>query len=160
VAYRVLVPLVIAKNQAGQLIYLWGPGSSGHGHIEPDGDPSAAGPIIHWLNDEQREHFLRLRLVEELADARGQFVSPPPAVQPEPETDDDGALDDDEVPDESVPDSGAVAEVIKILDSLYVPATAGAPAARKALRGNDYRYSNSVVCAAVRARKLSAAAAS
>jgi hypothetical protein len=123
------------------------------------------GPVIPWLNDEQREHFLRLGLVEEIADtagtiAPGRVVVSPPAVQPAPETDDADALDEDDALDETVPDSGMVAECIATLDRLYVPATAGAPAARTALRGNDYKYGNAIIAAAVRSRKLSATAVS
>ena len=60
---------------------------------------------------------------------------------------------------EAAPDSGAVDGCIATLARLQVPATAGAPAARTALRGNGFRYSNAVVAAAVKRRKgLSAAA--
>jgi hypothetical protein len=52
-----------------------------------------------------------------------------------------------------------VAECVKILDRLYVPVTAGAPAARTALRGNNSKFSNAVIAASVKARKLSATAA-
>jgi len=53
----------------------------------------------------------------------------------------------------SAADSGAVDECVATLARLYAPATAGAPTARTALRGNGFRYSNAVVAAAVMRRK-------
>lgn len=50
-------------------------------------------------------------------------------------------------------DSDAVSECVATLARLQVPPTAGAPACRTALRGNDFRYSNAVVAAAVKRRK-------
>jgi hypothetical protein len=138
-AYRVLVPLVIAKNQAGKLIYHWGPGSSGHGHIVADNDPSAAGPIIAWLNDEQREHFLRNGLVEEIDDA-------PTSAQPQP-------APSDLIP---CPNAELVDECIAALDRFEVPAGAGAPTARTALRENGQAFGNDTIAAAVRQRKMRA----
>jgi hypothetical protein len=48
VSYLVTAPLVIAKDQAGQLHHMY------------------AGSVIPWLSDVQRDHFLDLHLVEEL----------------------------------------------------------------------------------------------
>ncbi|UXA06582.1 hypothetical protein KXD96_27980 (plasmid) [Mycobacterium sp. SMC-2] len=52
-AYRLTpqTPLVPAKDQQGHIRY----------HYQHN-------PIIPWLNDEQREHFLRLGLVEEIVE--------------------------------------------------------------------------------------------
>lgn len=65
------------------------------------------------------------------------------------------AAESDTDEDAATPDSGAVDECVETLARLQVPAAAGAPPARTALRGNGYRYGNDVVAAAVRRRKSS-----
>jgi hypothetical protein len=62
-------------------------------------------------------------------------------------------LDAEDTPGAATPDSGAVSECVATLARLQVPATAGAPACRTALRGNNYRYSNSVIAESVKRRK-------
>jgi hypothetical protein len=51
------------------------------------------------------------------------------------------------------PGVGQEAHYLVIAARLQVPTTTGAPAARTALRGNGFRFSNSVVAAAVKHRK-------
>lgn len=63
--------------------------------------------------------------------------------------------DEDDTPDVAT-DSGAVDECVDALARLQVPATAGAPTARTALRGTGYRCANDVVAHAVkRCKELS-----
>jgi hypothetical protein len=56
---------------------------------------------------------------------------------------------------QAAPDNVAVDECVATLARLQVPATAGAPTARTALRGNGFRFGNDVVAAAVKQRKSS-----
>jgi hypothetical protein len=141
--YRMVprVPLLVVEDQQG---ILW------HHYNPPAGGAHSAarvrGPVIEWLNERQRAHFLRLGLAEEIdADPQDTIVAAPPA---------DLDADDDTL-DAAVPDSGAVDECVATLAHLQVPATAGAPTARTALRGNGFRFGNDVVAAAVRQRKSS-----
>jgi hypothetical protein len=92
---------------------------------------------LDWLSPVQESHFLKMGLVERIDDGTSAD-----------ESDADG-----DTLDAAVPDSGAVDECVATLARLQVPATAGAPTARTALRGNGYRYGNDVVAAAVRLRK-------
>lgn len=101
------------------------------------------GPIIQYLNDQQRESFLRNRLVVEIDDRDMRSI---------PAAADAGA----EVP---APKAELVDECIRDLDRLGVAPTAGAPTARTALREAGIQFGNDVVCAAVRARKQQVAAA-
>lgn len=121
--WRVVAALVVAASVDGRLHHCYG------------------GDTLDGLNDEQREHFLRLGLVEEIHEA--------PAAPAEPVD-----LDaDEDTLDAAAPDSDAVLECVGTLARLQVPTTSGAPACRTALRGNDFRYSNAVVAAAVKRRK-------
>jgi hypothetical protein len=95
------------------------------------------GACLDWLSPVQESHFLKMGLVERIDDGTSAD-----------ESDADG-----DTLDAAVPDSGAVDECVATLARLQVPATAGAPTARTALRGNGYRYGNDVVAAAVRLRK-------
>ena len=110
--YRVLAPMVYAADYAGRL------------------QQAYAGAELDWLNPVQREHFLGLRLVEEIAEA-----------DPQP------------TPDAVGPHTDVVDHCIATLELLQVPGTAGAPTARTILRGNDYKYGNNVIAEAVKRRK-------
>jgi hypothetical protein len=94
---------------------------------------------LDWLSDDEAARFTRFKLVERIdADAT-------PSAEP---------VDlDTEDSDATTPDSDAVGECVATLARLLVPTTAGAPACRTALRGNGFRYSNSVVASAVKRRK-------
>lgn len=105
--YRVVAPLVIAKDQTGKLHHAY------------------RGSLLAWLNDEQRAHFLRKGLVEE--------------------------LNSDDAPE--MPSSDAVGNCVAQLASLGVALTAGRPTARKALEAAGHRWSNEVVAEAVRIRQ-------
>jgi len=98
----------------------------------------ARGPLIDWLGDDQRENWLRLGLVEEIDDA--------PATPPQP-------------PRPHGTGAEIVDRCIGDLDRLGLPAGAGAPAARKALRDAGASYGNDTIAAALRERKASAAPA-
>jgi hypothetical protein len=83
------------------------------------------GPVIPWIGPVYLDNWLRLGLVTEIGEP---VPTPPPAPVD---------LDADEATlDAAAPDSGAVDECVATLARLQVPATAGAPAARTALRGN------------------------
>lgn len=62
-AYRVTAALVVAKDQAGRNHHCY------------------RGAVIPWLGDWQREHFLRMGLVEELS--KEEAKTAPPSVIPE-----------------------------------------------------------------------------
>jgi cytochrome c oxidase cbb3-type subunit 2 len=91
------------------------------------------GQIIQWLNDEQREMFLREGVVEEIA-------APPP---------------------EPTANSDQVADCITALDGIRdgfgkpVPTTAGRPTCEHALRSAGFTFGNNVIAAAVKQRKCS-----
>jgi cytochrome c oxidase cbb3-type subunit II len=96
------------------------------------------GNIIPFLNADERELFLRNRLIEEIRDPGKGNGAPEPEL-----VDENGAI---------------VAEAVADLDRLGLPAAAGAPRCRAALRENGSQYSNAVIAAAVRVRKERAAA--
>lgn len=132
-AYRMRpgVELVLAKDEAGKIFY----------HYQrPVNAPSIRGPIIPWLNDEQREHFLRLGLVEEITEADAPAAQQPPFA--------DGS---------DVPDATLVDECVESLNRLGVALDAGAPTCRTALRGSGQSWGNDTIAAAVRERKARAA---
>ncbi len=103
---------------------------------------------------EQEAHFLRMGLVERI-DADPQDAIAAAADAPAEPVD----LDAEDPLDGPAPDTDAVLECVSTLARLQVPTTAGAPAARTSLRGNGFRYSNTVIAAAVKRRKLSETAA-
>jgi hypothetical protein len=71
--YRSLVPLLIVKDQGGTLWHHYqGAGSSGRHR----------GPYIPWLNDEQRDHWLRKGFVEEIAESEAPVELPRPEPAP------------------------------------------------------------------------------
>jgi hypothetical protein len=96
--YRVTAALVIAKDQTGRLHNIY------------------YGDWIPWLNDEQRGHFLRLGLVEEIEEVQSAA-----AVEQHPAP---AATDVTANPDR-------VGECIDALDRSGVPSDAGAPTAQK-----------------------------
>lgn len=83
--------------------------------------------MLAWLNDQQRDHFLRKGLVERITDS--------PVVPKLPATE-------------------AITECIAALAEIGVPLKAGAPTARSALRNAGHKFGNETVAAAVRQRKL------
>jgi cytochrome c oxidase cbb3-type subunit 2 len=120
--YRVTAALVVAKDQSGRLHHTY------------------CGDWISWLNDEQRGHFLRLGLVEEIDNESADVVE----LHPEPA----------EAAVAVKPDR--IGECVEALDRLEIPSDAGAPTARTALRDAGFRWGNGVIAAAVRQRKLRA----
>jgi hypothetical protein len=134
--YRVTSPLVVAKGLDGLNRHCY------------------RGDLLSYLNPEQEAHFLRLGLVERIdADPQEPIVAA--ADAPAEPVDLDA---DEDTLDTATADSGAVDECVATLARLQVPTTAGAPAARSALRGNGFRFGNAVVAAAVKSRKLSGTA--
>jgi hypothetical protein len=114
-AYQLIAPLVLVKlprREGGETIvyhYL------------------ATNPYIPWLNDQQREQFLKEGLVEEIPEIESAV--------------------------EAIDGLDPITDCIAALDQLDVPTAAGAPKARDALRGAGHRFSNDVIAAAVKARK-------
>ena len=90
--YRVTAALVIAKDQTGRLHHIY------------------YGDWIPWLNDEQRGHFLRLGLVEEIEEVQSAAVV---EQHPAPAATDVAANPD------------RVGECIAALDRTEVPSDAG-----------------------------------
>jgi hypothetical protein len=124
--YRVTAALAVAKGADGRLRHCY------------------HGALLDWLSDEQAAHFLRLRLVERVdTDPQDSIVAAPPA---------DLDADEDTL-DATVPDSGAVDECLAALAHLQLPAAAGAPTARTALRDAGHRFGNAVIAHAVKRRK-------
>jgi hypothetical protein len=129
-AYRMVdrCPLLMVADQSG---ILWqhynGPAGAGS-------NARIRGPVIEWLNPVQREHFLRLGLVEEIdAEPQDVIVAAPLLTVPAAPVDLDADEDEGEdALDVAAPDSGAVDECIATLARLHVPATVGAPSARTA----------------------------
>lgn len=109
-AYRVVAPLVVVKDQTGKLHHAY------------------KGSQLAWLNDEQRDHFLRKGLVEE--------------------------LDSGDAP--LLPSSDQIGNCVAQLSSLGVDPRAGRPTARKALEAAGHRWSNEVIAEAVKIRQFSA----
>ncbi|WP_136245913.1 hypothetical protein [Mycobacterium intracellulare] len=105
--YRVICPLVIAKDQTGKLHHAY------------------RGSLLAWLNAEQREHFLRLGLIEE--------------------------LDSDDAP--TMPSSDQVGNCVSALANLGVELKAGRPAAAKALRDAGHQFGNQIIAEAVKIRQ-------
>lgn len=128
VRYRVTSALVIVKDQTGKLHHAY------------------RGELLYYLNDEQRAHFLRHKLVVEIdagndAPPQGDslVVGSPRPINTTP----------------AAPDVNAdvASDCMRDLDRLGVDAASGSPRARKALRDAGLRYGNDVIAAAVRARK-------
>lgn len=119
--YRVLAPLVIAKDRRGALNY--------HYQVPVIG---SSGPIIPWLDDVQREHFLSHGLVEEIPDES-------------PVSDGSVACDNS--------DGLAVSRCAAAMQRLGLVRECGAPRAREELRAAGYRFGNGTIAAALRLRK-------
>lgn len=118
--YRVTAALVVVKDRTGRLRHCY------------------RGELLDYLNDEQRTHFLRHKLVEPISEA-GLGASPQqqqPNIIAAPGVNSDIADD-----------------CARDLDRLNVARNAGAPTARAALRDAGLRYANDVIATAVRARK-------
>jgi hypothetical protein len=121
-AYRMRdgVPLIFVRGRDGHLTQ----------HFNPAQPGASRGPIIPWLNDEQREHLLRKGLVIEEIDDESNTGGQP----------------------------GGVRECLDALSRLGLPSEAGAPSAGEALRAEGHRFSNDTIAAAVKARKVSGSA--
>lgn len=162
-AYKLLAPMVPVKDARGVI----------HHHYLNGGGPADSGPIIPFLNDQQRAHFLGLGLVEEItpdhpdaavAAAMGQawqhlaMSSPPPRFHGEGFPGDANIREGD-----AAPPADLVEECIKTLDQLRdvdgptAPSSAGAPTCRTALRKAGFSFGNDVIAAAVRYRKMRSA---
>jgi hypothetical protein len=123
------VPLVVAKDQQGK----------NHHHYQ-GGFGANSGPYIEWLNDEQRQHFLRHKLVIEIDGPEASVEVPRPELRA-----DNGAVPE------------LIDECIRKLDEADVPSDAGAPTCRTALRDKGIAFGNDTIAVAVRQRKMRAA---
>ncbi|AJK78650.1 hypothetical protein [Mycobacterium avium] len=132
-AYRMSprVEMLAVKDQNG---IIW------HHYQRPVGGARNLGPIIAWIGPDYRDRWLRMGLIEEIPDDAAAALSQPP-------------------PSDAVagPNTDLVDECIAALDRFDVPADAGAPTARKALRDRGQAWGNETIAAAVRARKARAA---
>ena len=164
--YRVKpeVPLVCVKNRAGRVIY--------HYAKPPHG---MTGPIIPWLSDDQAAHLTRIGYVERLdddelpdtpaVDDESSITTAPtpktPAAEPQQPTTQPAELDQlllSESTRNGI-DLDRLHACIEAINALRVPAGTGAPKIRAMLREAGQRWTNDVICAAVRARKAFAEAA-
>lgn len=131
------VPLVVAKGRDGKL----------HHHYQHASRGANGGPLIPWLNDEQREHFLSKGLVVEVSEHEAEQAAERAAAAERRRAD-----------SARLPENGAVPELvedcIKKLDEAEVPSDAGAPTCRTALRDRRISFSNETIAAAVKQRKL------
>jgi hypothetical protein len=109
------------------------------------------GACLDWLSPTQESHLLGLGLVERIpADEQAAIDAAAPVVTAD--------LDEDADEDEYAPapeQSGGVDECLAAMAHLQVPATAGAPTARTALRDAGHRFGNDVIAHAVKRRKSS-----
>jgi hypothetical protein len=135
--YKLLAPLVIARGRDGRLYH----------HYQGGGSGAHRGPVIEWLNPEQREHFLRKGLVVELSGPEAAAATPPVVERrPEPSPPEDAAG--------AVPEP--VEECIRKLDEADVPSDAGRPTCQKVLRDKGFSYGSETLAAAVKQRKFRA----
>lgn len=86
------------------------------------------GPIIPWLSDGQAEYLLRIGYVERIDDQPRTDVAQPSGQD-------------------------RVNALIATLDKLEVPADAGAPTAREALRDAGHSAPNDLIAACVKIRR-------
>jgi hypothetical protein len=115
--YRVTSALVVAKGRDGLNRHCY------------------RGDVLGYLNPEQAAHFLRKGLVEKI-DAAPQDAIAAAAHAPAEPVDLDA---DEDTLGAPAADTDAVLECVGTLARPQVPPTAGAPAARTALLGNDFR---------------------
>jgi cytochrome c oxidase cbb3-type subunit 2 len=125
------IELLIAADQAGVLWHHYRCPAASGSHVR--------GPYIPWLNEAQRESWLRNNLIEEID------AEPVPTPQPEPV---------ELVP---VPCAEIVDEAVRDLDRLGVPADSGAPTCRQRLRESGAHYANDAIALAVKTRRARAA---
>jgi cytochrome c oxidase cbb3-type subunit 2 len=136
--------------------------------------PTARGPEIEWLSEQQASTFLLQGYVEVIGGAApvqpeaAELAATVPAGLEWAA----GVVDADglplgaviaargEEPVEPVENGDIVDECARSLDRLGVPDDAGAPTARAALREGGESYSNATIALAVRARKALAGTAS
>jgi cytochrome c oxidase cbb3-type subunit II len=127
--------------------------------VGPQDNPGLPRQLLGLLSDEQEAHFLNLGLVEHVPDAESATTDPARPVYADAVAD----ADEDAPADEFAPaaeESGAVDECLATLAHLDVPATAGAPTARKYLRDAGHRFGNDVIAHAVKRRKSALSALS
>ena len=120
--WRVTGALVIVKNRTGRLVHCY------------------RGELLDYLNDEQRDHFLRKGLIEEVSESDLAQSDSRPSRRPPQAAVLDVNLD-------------VASECMRDLDRLNVASNAGGPTARTALRDAGLSYANEVIANAVRARK-------
>jgi hypothetical protein len=128
------------------------------------------GSYVDWLSEAQARHFLSHRLVERVPEELQASIDPaapvrtgddaiPAAAPVTGQSSNRNSVDTNDLagvrnltPNKD-DETQAVENVITELKRLRVPATAGAPAARTALREAGFRIGNATVAAAVKERK-------
>jgi hypothetical protein len=123
--YRVLAPLVVAKDRAGRAHHRY------------------TGELIDWLPSDQATHLLELGMVEDMATSQPAQIVETPEPDPIAEANRAAAQKDQE----------RVESCMQALALLGVNALVGAPAARRALREEGRRFSNATIAEAVRQRQ-------
>jgi cytochrome c oxidase cbb3-type subunit II len=114
-----------------------------HDPVVAESTEGARGPEIDWLGAAEAQLFLAQGFVEKVGDG------PAPAALPAQEPADSMVLSQE-----------GIDECVRSLDRLGVPADAGAPTARAALREGGDSYSNATIALAVKARKALSGTAS
>jgi hypothetical protein len=129
--YRVIASLAVAKGLDGLNRYCY------------------RGDLLDWLSEAQAKHLVGHGLVERIPDheqAAAIAADAPQTVDIEAGEDADGYAP-------AAEESSVVDECLAALMHLQVPAAAGAPTARTALRDAGHRFGNDVIAHAVRRRK-------
>jgi cytochrome c oxidase cbb3-type subunit 2 len=121
--------LWVTDSDGKQHMHIFDPVIAGATH-------GANGPVIEWISADQAAAYLAQGYIEQIG------AAPAPAALPAQEPVDSMVLSQE-----------AIDECVRSLDRLGVPADAGAPTARAALREGGDSYSNATIALAVRARK-------
>lgn len=142
--WRVIAPLVLARDGRGLLHYAY------HGALLP------------WLSPEQEAWFLELGLVERVV--LNPVAEPAPNLEPEPtdldaettekDSTDDEFIVDPEADSETTLQASRIQDCVDVIDELGISRGAGAPTIREKLRSAGHVFSNDIIAAAIRARKL------
>jgi hypothetical protein len=96
------------------------------------------GEIIEWLDDQQHKHFLETGLVQEIEPAEVVAIA-------------DAQARRQQQADQAEADR--VRQCVNVLNAIELPLTAGAPAARAAVRAHGHRIGNDTIATAVKQRR-------
>lgn len=153
--YRVKpdAPLVCVKDREGKVRYHYS---------RPQPKDRDYGPVITDISPEQAKYLLRIGYIERIDDddpraSTSPTVPTPNTATPAPQPNNAPPEElDQRLTSESLRngiDAARLHACIAAIAALGLPANAGAPKAREALRVAGQSWPNDVICAAVRARK-------